>query len=201
MTQGTQYHPVLLKIKEVWLLVPIVLVVCVLIVGFLSSIPRTREVRRRNMCRDNLKNLWQGCYFYALDNDSIFPDDLSLLYPRYVASMRVFICPGTPSKKRISETDKNTIGISYYYTPSYHYVTPPVSETDTRFHEYLIAYDRANNHWAGGRNVLTADGHAWWVPHYMWPEVYRKHLLFINPSQKQRTNCDQAAEMDSGNRR
>lgn len=61
---------------------------------------KARESARRNSCLNNLWQIGQALRLYALDGDGHYPptaDDLSPLFPRYLGTEKVFMCPSSSS--------------------------------------------------------------------------------------------------------
>ncbi|MCE5240924.1 type II secretion system GspH family protein [bacterium] len=59
---------------------------------------KAREKARRGSCLNNLWQMGQALRLYALDRDGRYPptaDDLSPLYPRYLGTEKVFMCPSS----------------------------------------------------------------------------------------------------------
>ncbi len=84
-------------------LVVVIAIICILVALLLPSLSRTRESTRRTACRNNLRQLIQGSIMYAHDDSigslsSAFHDTndvLTYLHPKYIPTLRTFICPST----------------------------------------------------------------------------------------------------------
>lgn len=135
--------------------------------------PRLKDARcsaRQTMCVHNLKFLAIGLKAYADDHDGRFLDRLSALWPEYVVSLEVFVCPEVQvvcrrkhgvSHPYPNNPDADTIErmSNYEYVPG-HTISDPA---DT-----VIAYEKVDNHYGRGRSLLYLDGHGAWEPPKNW---------------------------------
>jgi prepilin-type N-terminal cleavage/methylation domain-containing protein/prepilin-type processing-associated H-X9-DG protein len=89
------------------------LLVVLAIIGILASLllptlSRAKEKARRTYCLNNVKQLGLGSQMYADDSSdgayshtaSIGDDDLTWLYPKYVSTLRTYVCPATQNHIR-----------------------------------------------------------------------------------------------------
>ncbi len=111
-----------------------------------------RDKAKRVQCASNLKQLVLAMLMWSASNNGAFPEKLSVLYPNYVNSLDMFVCPseGGPviNKERI---DSQT---------TYILRKPP---TDTPPSQEVVLYERPSQHGGEGGNAAFADGHVEWL--------------------------------------
>ncbi len=115
-----------------------------------------RERARRISCASNLNQIGLSCHEYAADNGGLFPDNLSRLYPEYMSTLDIFICPS--SNDKVQSLERIEQDGSYVYV---HGVSANNPE-DT-----LLVYDKPTSHHPydnPGRNELYLDGNVEWRP-------------------------------------
>ena len=91
-------------------LMVVIVILLILAALLLSAISGARETAKKASCASNLKQIGLACHLYASDNNEVFPwsvngsggsatspgssnESFALLYPRYVQSPALFICP------------------------------------------------------------------------------------------------------------
>jgi len=118
----------------------------------LDSVQRWEHPLSYN-CKSHLRQIGMACQIYADDNDGAFPTDLSLLYPEYLDSVRVFACTAKPGKwwKFTGTRKLPPEAIGFVYVSGLRADDPG---------DCLLAFDRPGNHQGPGGNVLYADAHA-----------------------------------------
>jgi hypothetical protein len=114
---------------------------------------RGEEKVRQCVCMSNVKEIGDAIRNYRDDHDGQYPPSLHALYPHYLASRRMLVCPGD----RRAETGGKD------YT-SYIYTRP---ETEPKSHE-IILEEKQGNHsrWGkdlAGHMVLYANGDYEWL--------------------------------------
>lgn len=89
-------------------LLVVITIIAVLASLLLPSLARIREEGRRTVCKNNLRQIGQGCILYSTDSGDYYPykcnsdemksnplASLALLYPNYVNARKIFVCPST----------------------------------------------------------------------------------------------------------
>ena len=149
----------------VWLVIGIFILPAM----FLPAVARAREKARRAVCMSNLKQVGLACHMFAQDHNEKFPKSPADLFPEYVTSPKILVCPS--AKINVPEKiNQDNATICYEYVSGL---------TESYSSDCLVAYDRIENH-LEGRNVLFLDGHVKWIyigeyGKWKWNEVYQKH--------------------------
>ncbi len=173
-------------------------IVAVLCLLFLALSGHSREFYRRMACRSNLVSLGVALDQYSADYGEVYPwrigasdppqawRDLGLLYPRYCAQPREFLCPSSgdidvPARTTAIEEDcpfdpasgNRAISYAYSYDSS---TDTPVPWTSLAGQSTRVLADKAagrptsgesaatTNHGRAGRNVLYVGRWVEWEP-------------------------------------
>ena len=126
-------------------------IIAILAAMLLPALSKAKEGARRASCLNNLKQIGLACHMYAQDNNGVFPDKLSLLYPEYISSLRIFVCPSTDDK--ISSLDEIDENMSYVYIGGL---------TEDNDPDTVLVYEKPGNHGKAGYNELFLDGRVKW---------------------------------------
>lgn len=133
--------------KKAFTTIELLFVAAIFAVMSVILMPIAKAVKDRASritCAANLRKISLGLHTFAADHDGKFPADLVQLYPKYVESENVFVCPST----------KNSRGNSYVYTSG----LSEISDLRT-----VIIQDAEGNHRRQGKNILRIDGSVEWV--------------------------------------
>jgi hypothetical protein len=119
----------------------------------LPALQRAREQARRAKSLSNLKQIGLGMKQYALDNNEVFPEKLSVLYPDYMSALSVFKHPSSrnPQISKAEDIDK----FADYE------IFPGLTEADPS--DFIIAYEKEGLSHGEGRHVVYLDGSARWM--------------------------------------
>jgi len=128
----------------------IAVTILVLVIVLVVLVPMGMAEARETACETNLREIGMACTVYATDHDGRFPERLSELYPHYLPDLKAFGCPVVGD--RIESPDQIDSQTGYLYLGAGRTVYEAPSST-------IIAADKPDNHRAGRRNLLYADGH------------------------------------------
>ncbi|MCS7181334.1 MAG: hypothetical protein NZ891_08330 [bacterium] len=151
----------------------ILLIVIFFLISFLlfPALYNARKCIRVAICFSNVKIISIALSQYARDYDGFYPIELSMLYPKYVNNLRVFIC--LSKSKKIKEEDilKN-FEVCYIYNKGLTKKSPS---------ELLLLYEKGENHKnsCGRKNirhVVFVEGRVKGVDDDEWLKVYNIHL-------------------------
>lgn len=126
----------------------------------------TREQARRHMCADNLRRIVIALHNYALDNNMKFPEDLSVLYPKYIDDVKVFICPSDVDASDIAQ-DGSDIDVTTSYLYSRGWTEKDLLDTILVCDKNDI-FGKDTNHRGKGGNVAYLNGEVKWVETTDW---------------------------------
>jgi len=106
-------------------------------------------------CRGNLRQIGLAINGYSVDYDGEFPPTFRELYPDYVNNPKLFSCPAKRSKytKDFVSGKVGERSSSYVYLPGRFVALPG---------DFILAYDKPDNHDGDGINVLFLDVHVAW---------------------------------------
>ncbi|MFQ6097156.1 MAG: prepilin-type N-terminal cleavage/methylation domain-containing protein [Armatimonadota bacterium] len=128
----------------------VIAIIAVLAAILFPVFARAREKARQVSCANNLMQVYLALTIYARDHGGRYPptdDDLSPLYPRYLPTRDVLVCPTALLDEAAPEAD------SYQYKGGLF--------NDAPIYRGLMT-DAAFRH-NGGANALFADGHVKWL--------------------------------------
>lgn len=154
-----------------WISLICTIVASIIIIAALV-IPATRgaiEQAKRADCMSNLKQAGLAIHMYAQDNAGRFPESLKQVYPEYISSLKLFVCP---SRKKIKEKS-----VLKDFNLCYEYVVGKITEHYPV--ECLLMFDKEDNHNKEGRNAVFVDGHVEWIPEENWNSIWQNHLSEI----------------------
>ena len=154
------------------------------------ALAKSQEQSFRANCLNNLKQIGLAILMYAQDHQDILPDDLRVLFPKYIGSGRVLKCLGDKKVPEIQRVDSNT-PISYTYVKGLSLKNsrpappaPPGNPSDAKtsqdgyLFKTILAYDASpENHEGEGRNVLFVDGHVEWMPEERFQKLLKEQTL------------------------
>lgn len=119
----------------------------------MPALSRARESAHRAACMNNLKQLVMAEKMYAADHNEKYTDRLSELYPDYVGSFGVFLCPSQRGQVITSKEDIDE-QTSYILRKGL---------TDASGGDEVLIYEEPWNHRGQGGNAAFVDGHVRWL--------------------------------------
>lgn len=142
----------------------------------LPVIAKAKERARVTACASNLRQIWAALEMYRDDHDGRFPVHIVMLYPRYVTSPAVFVCP----KDSLDTLPEHPVIRTSYGYPS-DFLTPQEPEKYEFFYgvflnEYPLVAPlvTCDNHERPLKRLFGVylDGHVgWWrVPWRLMPD-------------------------------
>jgi hypothetical protein len=132
---------------------------------FLPSIGRASPAANRVKCGSNLRQIGQGVYLYALENQGKFPPDIDALMLTQDLTFEVLVCPATDDVKAVGATTQATLQ-DLHSRPgrcSYVYIGGGLTSA-TATGRHVVAYEPLSNHGGSGMSVLYGDGAAEFLP-------------------------------------
>ncbi len=127
----------------------------------LPALMRARESAQRVVCMNNLKQLVTAEKMYAADHRGKFTENLSDLYPTYVNSLNVFLCPSAGEAPITAREDIDLL-TSYVLRKGLTEASPS---------DEVLIYEQPGNHRDGGGNAAFVDGHVEWLDRYELEEI------------------------------
>jgi prepilin-type processing-associated H-X9-DG protein len=112
-------------------------------------------------CPSNLRRIGQALVIHANEHGGVFPATLDAVFGEEYLTPDVFVCPVAGDTPAVGSTPAQ---VRAQFTAGGHisYVYVGAGLTTANGSDYVVAYDRPQNHGGDGANVLLADGHVDW---------------------------------------
>jgi len=194
--------------RDGFTIIELLVVISVILILAALIMPAIMQAQRSALaasCKSNIRQIVQSLHMYAQASSEFMPcrqtrtvsdDDLSPLFPRFVADIEVFRCPASQydHPKTAKDIERKTSAggeLSYEYPGEY--VLSRSRQVDSQF--AILVYDddgRGVNvqtdvdaHSPEGGNMSFIDGRVEWVkPMDWWYAVYDGIYAWANPPRR-----------------
>ncbi len=139
----------------------------------MPQLARARAATQQTFCSANLRSLYQAMFIHASNNAQKYPDDISVLVKAGTVRMESLICPASPVNQPFPDK-ADTAAVKTFLEKHGAYVYLGTGKTTSVERDYILAYEKLDNHKFEGVNMLFADGSVQFVSVQKAAEMLKK---------------------------
>lgn len=128
-------------------------------------IDAARVQTQQTLCVHNLHFMANALHRYAADHEGKFPERFSQLYPEYLTTVEVLVCPEV-ARRETGRADAGKLTADALDALCSYELAPGRRIDDPA--ETLLAWERGDYHGGRGHSVLYVDGRGGWDPPEAW---------------------------------
>lgn len=139
----------------------------------MPQLARARAATQQTFCGANLRSLYQAMFIHASNNAQKFPEDISVLVKAGTVDIKSLLCPAMPVNQPLPDT-ADAAAVKTFLEKHGAYVYLGAGKTTSAERDYILAYEKLDNHRFEGVNLLFADGSVQFVSVQKAAELLKK---------------------------